>query len=84
MPRLTVEVSESDAEFIESQLSAGRGATQTEVIAGFIRAARERAALEYLEKIVQESLDSGEPIPVDDAYWERRRKAFLARHPEAQ
>jgi antitoxin ParD1/3/4 len=84
MPRLTVDVSEADAEFIESQVTAGRGATRTEVVAGLIREARERAALEYLDQLVREGLDSGPPIPVTDEYWERRRQAFLARHPEAR
>jgi hypothetical protein len=42
---------------------------------------QEREALAYLDQLVQEGLDSGEPIPITDEYWERRRQAFLARHP---
>ncbi len=45
---------------------------------------QERAALERLGQLVKEGLESGDPIPVTDEFWERRRQAFLARHPDAR
>lgn len=46
------------------------------------RIAREdEAAEQELEDLALEGLNSGEPVPADDAFWEERRRRLMERHP---
>jgi Arc/MetJ-type ribon-helix-helix transcriptional regulator len=79
MPRVTVELTEEDVASIEDEVSAGRAGSRAEAVAAFIREAQRFRALEEIGRLAREGIESGEPIPVTPAYWEKKRKAFEAR-----
>jgi antitoxin ParD1/3/4 len=61
-------------EFVVTQVEAGKFKSPDEYVSALVSAERKRQAIERLEALIQEGIDSGPPIEVDDAYWERKRR----------
>ena len=79
MPRVTVELSTDDLNYLQDELAAGRGPTTDELLARALKDYRRARGLEELDRLVQEAIDSGEPFEVTPEYWERKKQEFLAR-----
>jgi len=76
MPRYTLELSDEAARVIEAEVSAGRHPSAEAFLDELLRLeqSRQKEQVEF-ERLVDESLASGPPIPMDDEFWaERRRK----------
>jgi hypothetical protein len=66
---------------LESRLRARAEAEGLTVEAYVERIARDdEQAEEELESLALEGLDSGEPIPADEAYWQERRRGLIERN----
>lgn len=76
MPRYTVELSEEAARAIEAEVSAGRQPSVEAYLEELVQLeASRREEQAVFERLVDESIASGPPIPMDEELWaERRRK----------
>lgn len=83
MSRLTVELPESDIEYIDAEIAACRGRTGAEILAKALADYRRARGLEELEWVAQEAIDSGEAFEVTPEYWARKDREFQARRQAA-
>jgi antitoxin ParD1/3/4 len=65
--------------FVEQKVASGGYSTASEYIRELVRADQKRAAQERLEALLLEGLNSGDPIEISDAWWERKKADLLAR-----
>ncbi|ALV94023.1 MULTISPECIES: type II toxin-antitoxin system ParD family antitoxin [Pantoea] len=75
---MTIDLGDELREFVESLVASGDYRTQSEVVRDSLRLLRERQAaskLENLKSLIQEGMDSGEPIPWDVDEFLRKAKA---------
>jgi antitoxin ParD1/3/4 len=75
---MTIDLGDELREFVESLVASGDYRTQSEVVRDSLRLLREKQAaskLENLRRLIQEGMDSGEPIPWDVDDFLRRAKA---------
>lgn len=89
MNTLEITLPEPLKAFVEDKVATGNFGTASAYIEQLIREAQERDEEEaldeskwdqdHLEKLLLEGLDSGEPIPVNQEFWQERR-ARLAAH----
>lgn len=74
---MTIDLGDELREFVESLVASGDYRTQSEVVRDSLRLLRERQAatkLENLRKLIQEGMDSGEPIEWDvDVFLKKMR-----------
>jgi putative addiction module antidote protein, CC2985 family len=74
---MTIDLGDELREFVESLVESGDYRTQSEVVRDSLRLLRERQAatkLENLRKLIQEGMDSGEPIEWDvDVFLKKMR-----------
>ncbi|MEX2175059.1 MAG: hypothetical protein WD872_11900 [Pirellulaceae bacterium] len=84
MVELQVKLPDWAGEYIQQQVAAGRFSSTDEMLADLVDQARIQAAKKRLAELIQEGLDSGEGVEVNDAYWEQldeRVRAELERTP---
>jgi antitoxin ParD1/3/4 len=65
-------------EYVEGQVDEGGYSTPSEYVRFLIREDQKRRVAEKIEALLLEGIASGEPIEVNDAYWEKRRSALIA------
>ena len=61
-------------DFVVTQVQAGKYESPDEYVSALVSAEQKRKAIERLEELIQEGIDSGPPIEVNDAYWERKHR----------
>jgi len=79
MTTMNVSLPDEMKAFVEEQVQRGGYSTASEYLRELIRKAQKRAAMERLEKLLLEGLDSGPPIPVTPEFWEERRRELERR-----
>lgn len=79
MPKVTVELSQGELEYLEAELADGRGKSVADLLSRAIQDYRRARGAEELDRLVEEAIDSGEPIEITPDYWERKKQEFLAR-----
>lgn len=79
MTSMNVSLPESLRRFAERRASDGYSSV-SEYFRELLRFDRERVAEGRLEALLIAGLDSGEPIEVDEGFWERKRRDIEARH----
>lgn len=77
MTTMNISLPETLKEFVDSQVEQGGYSTSSEYIRELIREDRRRKLEQHLNSLLLEGLESGEPIPVDDAYWAAKRRKLL-------
>ncbi len=65
---MNVSLPESLREFVQDRLSTAGFANASEYVRHLIRLDREQAE-RRLAELLQEGLDSGPPVPMDDKFW---------------
>jgi len=74
---MTIDLGDELREFVESLVESGDYRTQSEVVRDSLRLLREKQAstkYEKLKQLIQEGLDSGEPIELDiDVFLKKMR-----------
>ncbi len=83
METVTVEIPESMRDSIQGRVAEGGFASISEYVSDLIRADLEQKDQERLEDMLEEGLDSGESIVVDDAFWEAHRQRLIAKYGSA-
>lgn len=77
MEMLTIELSESLRRYVEDRAAAAGYETPSDFVRKVLE--REQQANARLEALLIEGLESGEPIAVDDAWWEARHAELRQR-----
>ncbi len=83
MSTLTISMPDSLREFVEHRVSTSGYGNTSEYMRELVRRDREGIAKAQFEMELLKGLE-GEGIPVNDAYWERKKLALLARFEEQQ
>jgi antitoxin ParD1/3/4 len=71
-------------EFIVTQVEAGKFKSPDEYVSSLVSAERKRQAIERLEALIQEGIDSGPPIEANDEFWEQMHRELEERHASRQ
>jgi len=79
MTTMNISLPEEMKTFVEKQVQEGGYGTVSEYLRELIREAKKKAAMEKLEKMLLESLDSGPGIEVTPEFWEERRRELHRR-----
>ena len=77
---LNVSLPKSLKEHVERQVNEGGYSTPSEYVRALLREDRRQKAEQKLEALLLEGLQSGEQIPADSAYWEKKRRRLAARY----
>ncbi len=77
MTTVNISVPSSMRDFISEQVAKGGYSTTSEYIRQLIRQDVEKVAQARLETLLLEGLDSGEPIEINDDWWEQKRIQLL-------
>lgn len=64
--------------FVEERMRSTHFGNVSEYFRHLVREDQKRAARERLESLLLEGEASGEPIPVDDEWWARKKAQLLA------
>jgi antitoxin ParD1/3/4 len=80
MENITIALTEPLKAFVDAQAAQRGFSTASAFIEELVREARQRATFEEVEGLLQEGLDSGEPVPVTAADWEQAREKVRAHH----
>ena len=73
MTTVNISVPDSMKTFIDEQVAKGGYSTTSEYIRQLLRQEAERVAQARLETLLLEGLDSGEPIEINDDWWQQKR-----------
>jgi len=60
--------------FVDEQVRLGAYGSTSDYVRQLIREDREKTAARALQALIAEGLASGQPTPVDAAYWRNKRK----------
>jgi antitoxin ParD1/3/4 len=77
MTTLNISLPDDLRAFIDEEIAKGGYSTASEYIRHLIRQARKQAEQERLEALLLEGLESGEPIEVNDDWWEEKRAQLM-------
>jgi antitoxin ParD1/3/4 len=78
MTTLNISLPDAMRAFIDEEIARGEYSTASEYIRRLIRDDQKRVAEDRLERLLQEGLESGEPVEISDESWQRK-KAILSR-----
>ncbi len=79
MVNLNVSLTETQRDWVEAQVKAGRYGNLSEYIRALIRVDQSRAAEQRLQELLLEGLDSGPSTEVTKEFWADVRREALAR-----
>jgi antitoxin ParD1/3/4 len=79
METMNIALPESMKQFVQERVSGGGYSSVSEYIRELIRADQKRMAQERIDALLLEGLDSGQPIPVTQEYWEEKKRRLAER-----
>jgi len=78
MTSIQVNLPDPAAEFVQRQVTAGEFSTPSEYLSFLVEQARASGERRKLDDLLEEGLQSGEPIPFSAEWWQGRKAALLA------
>jgi antitoxin ParD1/3/4 len=79
MDTMNIALPESMKQFAQERVSAGGYSSVSEYVRELIRADQKRMLDERIDSLLLEGLDSGQPIPVTQEYWEEKKRKLTER-----
>jgi len=79
METMNIALPESMKAFVQKRAAEGNFSSVGEYVLDLIRADQQRRHEERLDELLLEGLASGEPIEVDEAYWQAKREKLTVR-----
>jgi antitoxin ParD1/3/4 len=64
-------------EFVEGQVLRGGFSTPSEYVRALVREDRKRQSEEELEGLLLDGLNSGKPVEITPAFWQKKRRGLL-------
>jgi antitoxin ParD1/3/4 len=80
MASLNISLPKTLREYIEAQVREGDYSTPSEYLRSLIREDQKRKAVGRIEALLLDGLASGEPIEVNQAFWNKKRSELTSRH----
>jgi antitoxin ParD1/3/4 len=77
MSTINVNLPEEVSTYVRERISGGKFRDEGEYILALILADRDHETAEELEVLLLEGIDSGDSIPLDEQFWEERRRKIL-------
>jgi len=84
METMNIDLPESMKRFVQERAIEGGYENASEYVRDLIRADQKRQDQERVDALLLEGLDSGEPIPASDEYWEQKKRKLVERFGEVQ
>ena len=78
MTSMNISLPDESKQYVEAQTKSGYS-TPSEYVRELIREDQKRRAQQQLEQLLLEGLNSGEPIPANEKFWEELRNEALKR-----
>jgi len=79
MDMMKIALPESMKAFVQKRAAEGNFSSVREYVLDLIRADQQRRHEERIDELLLEGLASGEPIEVDEAYWQAKKEKLAAR-----
>lgn len=79
MTTLNISLPEAMKKFVEAEVAQGGYGTASEYVRELVREAQKRKAHARFEALIEEGLNSGEPLPVTDESWDELKTRVMAR-----
>ncbi len=77
MTTMNISLPDNLKDYVDTQVEQGGYSTSSEYIRELIREDQKKKLEQRLNFLLLEGLESGKPIPVDEAYWEAKRRKLL-------
>ena len=79
MDTMNIALPESMKHFVQEQVTAGGYSSASEYVRELIRADQKRKVEDRIDTLLLEGLDSGQPIPVTQEYWDEKKRKLTER-----
>ena len=76
---MSIAMPEEMRAYVEERIRTGQFGNASEYFRHLVREDAKRAAEERLTQLLLEGINSGDPIPVNDAWWAQRREELIER-----
>jgi antitoxin ParD1/3/4 len=84
METMNIALPESMKHFVQERVTQGGYSSTSEYIRDLIRADQKRKTEERIDALLLEGLDSGDPIPVTQEYWDEKKRKLAERLGQAK
>ncbi len=79
METMNIALPESMKHFVQERVAAGGYSSVSEYVRELIRADQKRKVEERIDTLLLEGLESGQPIPVTEEYWDEKKRKLTER-----
>jgi antitoxin ParD1/3/4 len=79
METMNIALPDSMKHFVQEEVNNGGYSSVSEYVRDLIRAAQQRKNEQRIDVLLLEALDSGQPIPVTQEYWEEKKRRLIER-----
>jgi antitoxin ParD1/3/4 len=79
METMNIALPESMKQFVQERVSEGGYSSVSEYVRELIRADQKRKVEERIDTLLLEGVESGQPIPVTEEYWEEKKRKLTER-----
>ena len=79
METMNIALPESMKHFVQERVTEGGYSSVSEYVRELIRADQKRKVEERIDSLLLEAVESGEPIPVTEEYWEEKKRKLTER-----
>ena len=80
---MNISLPDSLKDYVKQRVAQRHYSNPSDYIRALIREDKIHAAEEDLERLLLEGLESGEPVPLDDAFWNKKRARLIEQHQNA-
>jgi antitoxin ParD1/3/4 len=79
METMNIALPDSMKQFVQERVTEGGYSSVSEYVRELIRADQKRKSEERIDALLLEGIDSGEPIPMTEEYWEAKKRKLTER-----